>query len=355
MQLRSPKVKMIILPVTMILLPVGVALLLGILGTGSTEVQANPVHPVKAPAGEYVSVAWLKDWLVTDFRGTLHGTPAPPVFDVGRLWRLHASGSDMSLFIPPLPEACAGMNPERNAPVRMLAPSRLPDGRLGYIVGCPEAADSPLDDLYMMALDMQTGRGDQLLSYSVLGQRFGVAGYSWNPQITKGIATDGRGLAEQLYWLTPTGFEPLRLPLMRAITPVWSPTGREIAFWGAPEQGLYGIGRADAEFNLYIMQPDAEALDPVLKGFRYPLSMAWSSDGEWLVFTATSVSEGQKGIWLFAPKTRTLQLVALGGFTSLSWSPDGGEVAAAEFMPDSSDTRLVTVEIARLAQKPPMR
>jgi hypothetical protein len=347
MQRISSKPGWLIIPSLLVLSAVAIGFAVLQFGARSAEMSETHKQVIPSPNGEYVSVAWVSDRLVVDFRGAVGGTPAPPVFNVGRLWQLHDNGENMSMLTAPTPEGCVSTNNEQNTPSSLLAPSRLPDGRLGYIVACPKSSNSPLDDLYMMGLDMHTGREDRLLSYTLPGKRFGVAGYSWNPEMTRGIATDGNGLAEKLYWLTLEELQPIVLPFTRAITPAWSPDGTRIAFWGAPEQGLHGIGKADLEFNLYMMKPNGSDVYPVLTGFKYPLSMSWSPDGRQLVFAALSTSGGE-GIWLFTPDTGLASILVSGSFTSLTWSPVGRQIAALEFIPGNSQARLVKIKLEPL-------
>jgi Tol biopolymer transport system component len=171
--------------------------------------------------------------------------------------------------------------------------------------------------------------------------------------MTRGITSDGNGysLYEQLYWIEPDRWEPLDVGFPQAYGAAWSPDGRQIAFFAAPEQGLEGIDRLDAVYNLYLMQPDGTDVRPFVKGFRYPDRPAWSPDGRWLVFSATFGNLiKQKGLWLIEVATGERRLIVRGDYGWAAWSPDGQRLVAVDSTNyiEKRQTRLVIIEIAPL-------
>ena len=239
------------------------------------------------------------------------------------------------------------------------APTRLPDGRLGYLVRCGRNPKSALQALYMMAYDLQTGEATPVLEYPLPSQHISIAGYSWNPHMTRGITDDHNGFAEEIYLIMPDHWEPLPLKFSRAITAVWSPNGEQIAFWGAAEQHVYWAGKAEATFDLYLMDPnrtDSSEVLVLLRGFRHPYSMSWSPDSRWLVFAASSGRGRQDGLWLVDVAdvadvaNAKLYLLAPGRFVRPIWSPDGQKIASIQLTDDASIKDLVGVEVGAFLQ-----
>lgn len=302
----------------------------------NTAVQ---IVTVPGPSGIYMVPEWLIDGLVVEYQTS----DCRHAF-CSRLYALKPDGSERRELSLPNQAGC-----DRNG---FEAPTPLPDGRLGYILRCGPTGEFR-DVLYMMAYDPNTEQTAPLLSYPLPSRLVGTGGYSWNPEMTRGITSDGNGrtLHEQLYWIEPDRWEPLDVGFPQAYGASWSPDGQQIAFFGAPEQGLEGIDRLDAVYNLYLMQPDGTDVRPLVEGFRYPDSPAWSPDGRWLVFSAMFGNLiKRKGLWLIEVATGDRRLIVAGDYGWAAWSPDGRQLVAV----DSTDyaekrqSRLVIIEIAPL-------
>lgn len=301
--------------------------------------MAVQIVTVPGPPGIYAGPAWVDERLVVGYEAS----DCQHVFCF-RLYDLKPDGSERRALSLPDQAGC-----DRNG---FEAPTHLPDGRLGYILRCGPTGEFR-DVLYMMAYDPNTEQTAPLLSYPLPSPVPGTGGYSWNPEMTRGITSDGNGysLYEQLYWIEPDRWEPLDVGFPQAYGASWSPDGQQIAFFGAPEQGLEGIDRLDAVYNLYLMQPDGTDVRPLVEGFRYPDRPAWSPDGRWLVFSATFGNLiKQKGLWLVEVATGDRRLIVAGHYGWAAWSPDGRRLVAV----DSTDyaekrqSRLVIIEIAPL-------
>jgi len=301
--------------------------------------RAVQITPVPGPPGIYGFPVWLGDGLVMEYETGENRT----LFS-SRIWYVKPNGSDMKML--PLPDypGCNFNN--------FQAPTSLADGRLGYIVRCA-SPNEYFDPLYMMAYDVQTGQVAPLLSYSLPARLVGTGGYSWNPEMTRGITSDGNGrtLYEQLYWIEPDRWEPLDVGFPQAYGASWSPDGQQIAFFGAPEQGLEGIDRLDAVYNLYLMKPDGTDIRPLVRGFRYPDRPVWSPDNRWLVFSARFGNIiPQTGLWLIEVATGARRLIVEGDYGWAAWSPDGQRLVVVDSgdYEEKGHTRLVLIEMAPL-------
>lgn len=324
------------------------SLLAGGCAPGSGQAPPDPevsLMPVPVPPeSKLFSIAWLDDGLVVHV-----GSQHEATVRAWRLWRVRPDGSAGEPFTVPMRPGCQRQSVEHL--------TRLPDGRLGYIVRCFPNAESITYQLYMMAYDPRTGAAEQLLSYPLPSATVGKGGYAWDPAMRRGITNDGVGLREQLYWFTRAGWEPLDMGLSEAYGTSWSPDGRQIAFLGARHQGLAGIARADAVFELFVMQADGTGLRPLVTNIQYGAATAWSPDGRWLVFTGRvrSLLSGTWGLWLVDVSSGRLRLIAPGRFAFPAWSPDGRRLAVAERIgppPNEYDEhRLVMIDVSELVQR----
>lgn len=307
------------------LLLVGTLVLLGVIGLGlmhtvELHTPLTTVTVIPNLSGEYTRVAWMGNWLIA--QQVPMKTKTTPGFE-SWLWKVHPDGSNAEMLSLPDYPGCARQSFE--------APAHLPDGRLGYIVRClpPQAS---IWQLYMMAIDLQTGQATPLRNAPLPSVGVGTGGYSWNPTMTRGITSDGDRLIEQLYWFTADTSQPLQPGFGQAHSPTWSPGGSSIAFVAAPEQGLSGPLRLEALFTLYEMHADGTGIHPLVQTFRHPQGIAWSPDSHWLVFPGDFevFFRHEQGLWLVDAATGTRRLLAQGEFTAPAWSQDGRRIAAIQ-------------------------
>jgi hypothetical protein len=136
-----------------------------------------------------------------------------------------------------------------------------------------------------------------------------------------GMAVETNYLRSWVYRVTVADWYPLDLGSSQVYDVVWSPNDVEIAFLAAPEQGLDGLGLADALFNIYLMEPDGANLRPILKDIYQPRGLIWSRDGRWLLFNG--MIRKANGIWAFNVSNSELVLVSKRQGRLSGWLPDG--------------------------------
>lgn len=285
--------------------------------SGCRQHAAEPLIPVAptpipTPPGTIGLVAWVDQHLFVQLTPPLNGY----VYD-SRIWRMQPDGSDAAPIPLVSPDPC---DPERYA---FEAPTRLPDGRVGYIVRCWVTHQQD-EKLYMMAYDPAMTTVAPLHRGPLPSQHVGTGGYTWNPTLTRGMTSDGtRFVGEQLYWVMPDTTTPVDVPFAAAMMAAWSPDGTPIAFVAAPQQGE-GPSALDAVTNLYTMAPDGTEIRPVVQGFRYASGVVWSPDSRWIALGGTfGRFNPMPGIWLIEVATGNRRLLVRGKYAVLDWSPDG--------------------------------
>ncbi|RME06886.1 MAG: hypothetical protein D6816_07230, partial [Bacteroidetes bacterium] len=137
---------------------------------------------------------------------------------------------------------------------------------------------------------------------------------SWNPEMTRGVLSIG-SLLGTIVWVTPAGMEAMtvtidtdelswslaeNLSVMEdyyhgndrtaevgiARNPAWSPDGRWIAFWASTNAiGRTGISRARGAYGLYLLDPDTLQLQQIIENVQNMTLLVWSPNSQWLSFT----------------------------------------------------------------------
>lgn len=167
--------------------------------------------------------------------------------------------------------------------------------------------------------------------------------------MTRGIQAVSNGLTGTLNWLTRVGPEPVYITLRegnrvwdlskdfeengsreggRISCPSWSSKDDKIAvFVSFDAMGVEGIARLDKQSQLLLLSPETGEAESVLSDIYLPESIEWSPDGRNIAFIG-ALTNGLEGMWLFDVETRSLLLIAKGGyFKDLSWSPDSQKIA----------------------------
>src|SRR3970282_384771 len=268
---------------------------------------------IESPAGLYGAVVWLDDeTLAVQYSPGFLGALST------RIWRLAVDGRYFDEIELPDHLSCGpqGQN-------GFQAPSPMPDGRMGYVVGCRIDPSVIEISRFVMALDSKTGEVEQLLDYPLPTFSVGTGGIVWNPAMNLAIMGNGRSfIEEQLSWFTKAGTEPIDVGLAQAYGPSWSPDGDQVAFIGSKE---VGSPLTYSNLGLYVMNAEGKDVRLILEGFHDASGVAWSPQGRWLAFPAAfgEREEERYGLWLFDMELGQVRPIAEGSFGSVSWSEDG--------------------------------
>lgn len=296
------------------------------------------VRVINAPQGLYGTVIWYQDNFVVEY----YANRSDPWF-TGRLWSLQKDGTDLKELPIPLLDGC-----ERG---KVSDPLLLLNGSLAYINDCL-LPDKHVPQLSMHSYDFASKQTTPLLGYILPFVQSPSGGYSFRPDMTYGITSDGNGvtLEEQMYWLRPDGAEKIDLGFPQAWGGEFRPDGEMIAFLAAPEQGRSGVARLDSVYNLYLMDAEGQNVRPLVKHLRHPAGPAWSPDGQWIAFRSERTGiPFQEGIWLVHVDTGETKLLVRGSFGKPSWSPNGEEIVAVRYSNDPyAETSVLTlIKVAR--------
>ena len=313
-------------------------------GSTGTEIvtRESPSWPtfqvshVPSPTGFYNHPVWIRDRIIVQYEQELESVYT------ARIWQLSPDGATFEMLELPMHTSCGpdGVNGFGDV-------TRLPDGRLSYVVNCAPPDDLIYDKMYVMALDTETGNVDQLLDYPLPTFSVGTGGIQWNRPMDKALMGNGRRyISEQMYLFSQEGFDLLDVGLVQAYGPSWSPDGNEVAFIGSKEQGA---PLKFSDLGLYLMDSAGENVRLLSDGFRISAGVSWSPDGKWLAFSAVFKNgEGEdQGLWLANPATGERTQIAEGSFGIPDWSPDSDRIVVVEFVgpPGDSDHRILMIEL----------
>ena len=318
-------------------------------GSGGTELVTREwpswptfqINHVPSPSGFYNSPVWIRDQIFVQYEQELVSVYT------ARIWQLSPDGATFEMLELPKHTSCGPDGVNGFADLK-----RLPDGRLSYVVNCAPPDDLLDEKLYVMALDTETGKINQLLDYPLPTFSVGTGGIQWNRQMDKALMGNGRRyIEEQMYLFSDEGFDLLDVGLIQAYGPSWSPDGNEVAFIGSKEQGA---PLKFSDLGLYLMDPAGENVRLLSDGFRITPGVSWSPDGKWLAFSAVfKDGDGERqGLWLADPATGERTLIAEGFFGIPDWSLDSERIVVVEFVgaPGDSDhqLRIITLQDAVL-------
>lgn len=185
---------------------------------------------------------------------------------------------------------------------------------------------------------------------------WGRASASWNPELSRGVATAG-SLAETLYWITPEKWEPISAVVSykgriwaldeafdtlihnqsvrwmgNAKMASWSPDGQRILFWAMPTaMGKEGIGRASAPHYLFELDLQGTSTQVVWKtGVTLAGHIVWHPTQSWVLFSGAI--GWRKGLWMFNLDTQEKIFIDKAEDYSQQylWTEDGNSVILAD-------------------------
>jgi hypothetical protein len=308
-------------------------------GCGATPAASAPSRVIQAPIkrldmppGNYFGAAWI------DERNVVAAWKSGGIGGEGQLVSIDpVTSGQKELPFAPDDEECWRAQEDR--------PTRLPDGRLGFIRECqPRQFRNDLSISWhrLWAVDLANDRrelifdlGDpprgNLYSISVRAGMQEAAVYI-GTRLCDGVARGDRtGVSPISIPLTddpngPNLDEPFKLECADTINardPVWSPDGRRLAVVASFDvKGREGLGRLDATWDLIVVTPEVGERKTLLRGLSEPSSVAWSGDGRWITLEDTQETGGGTTWLIDAASGRVMRLESNQRVTGLTWAPD---------------------------------
>lgn len=322
--------------------------------TGLPEDLAMVTHEVPLGKNNLGGLIWMSSEVIVTGRADLDKR-----YENTEPWILRPDGNEFRAMKLPDVEGCRK--------TFYVPQSRLSDGRIGFSRVCRAPFDAHWDTkTQIVAVHPETSEVEVL---SDLEDKLFPLEVSWNPTLTRAIASQGSGICASLSWIIRDGVEDLPLTMGegkkswrldeelhadtctggRAGSPAWSPDGKHIAFFASPDSfGVKSHARVDKPWNLYLMNPETLELKTLVKGVQRAGGTAWSPDSRWIAYT------GHGGIFVVpAAGGNPQRLSSLDGF-SLSWSPQGNEIAfltADDSAPEKTfQTKMLIMDISKLSK-----
>ncbi|HEV8716976.1 MAG TPA: hypothetical protein VGX03_29670 [Candidatus Binatia bacterium] len=252
----------------------------------------------------FFSLAWSPNgkWLVY-VREEMTKGEQPPDNRYASLWRIRADGSD-----------AAQLFDSASAPGALMVAGWSPDSQ--YILFRPDplfSASLLADGISLMAISVSGGKPTKLVESMLAHEGF----LAWSPDGKLLAVTEGFGRETwshkriAVVELTGGTLTYLTDDKTAALSPVWSPDGRRIAYIAAPDIGFLGGGEEAkagvAKRRIWVMNRDGSAQRQLTHDATFrdeqPL---WSADGGHLVFARLDQS-GRASLWLMRDDGSELQ------------------------------------------------
>lgn len=300
------------------------------------------------PLANYSGIGWLSETELVAFTADEDGGVTG--------YYLENDDHFYSLDLPPFVAQldCNEVN-DFNNDINYRHPSLLPDGRLGLINSCESLVDYPgKKRQYLVAYDFQTKETKLLVNEPL--PSYLSNGFTWNPDMTKGLAEINGVLDGTVYWISPDKVAPVDFAISDGersflpakdfpqfsddpkqgivFSPTWSPDGKTIAFFVTLDAiGREGFSRSEGEYKIFFMDPVEQKPYPVVGKIYDPFRLIWSPDSKWLAFIGYYGILKTEGIWVYSVESGKIYPVVSGDFSRISWSPDGSKIAATSCVP----------------------
>ena len=326
--------------------------LLVIAGCGNADPPSVKVVP--APAGDYADVAWLSD-----------GTMVALVDEVG-------DGSDRRVVVR-LRDGIATPIQVDDVPGcgqgGMRGVFALPDGRIGFTIDC-SVVDPPRTPTSVRAVDATGGASEELVRLP----SGAAGGVTFNPDLSRGLYSESSLICAGIGAIEAGDVVPSDITIVagdvaygvsdllidqadtctdyiNAHRPAWSPDGATVAFFGSPGAlGLTGTDRLDAPWHLYLVPANGTAAEPVVTDIAAAYSPAWSPDSASIAFSSDDFDGG--GTWMYQPDDGSLRKLSDVVLRTLSWSPDGTQLAGIRSTAVTEPSEVVLLDISQADRAP---
>lgn len=312
--------------------------LLGLVATGCTfgsgaSLPATRIIP--SPPQDIAAVAWLTgDTIVATF-GSADAGP-------DRLEQVDIRSGSVTQISTKTDTRCSRED--------LLAPVRLPDGRIAFLDRCITSATGP-DATTIVAVDVSSG------SSRVLADLGGVVSdggpFALDPSLTRVVVAVGNQLCNSIAFYRDSALATPDVEIrdgsssfrLNAVSdghqdctsdpivdwPDWSPDGSTVAFVASTAaSGATGPGRLDNSFTIWALDAASWKSHMVLSGMTRPRSLRWSPDGKTLALSADF--GGESGTWLVDVATGAPHLVSRVSLDWLAWSPDSGRLVGSKWV-----------------------
>ena len=320
----------------------------------------SPGIKINYPFANYSELSWLSETELAAFVSDENGGVLGYYLENDDHFYL----LDLPPFIARLD--CNGVN-DINNDINYTHPSLLPDGRLGLINGCVSRGDPPgLKRQYIVAYNFQTEETNLLVKEPL--PNYLSNGFTWNPEMTKGLQQIYGGLEGTVYWMSREGVAPVDFAISDGrrsfspandfphfsgndeqgivFSPAWAPDGKTIAFFVTLDAiGRSGFSRSDGEYKVFFMDPIEQKPYPVVGKIYDPFRLIWSLDSKWLAFIGDYGLIRRHGIWLYSIEAEKIYPIASGDFSRIAWSPDSTKIAATVCEPDHPNSLCDRYEI----------
>ena len=303
----------------------------------SAQLKQIPVH---FPRNEYfLEPAWLSDKTIAFVETTTPNiftnrtnTPQLGFYDVNaQIWTGLQASSDPN---------CRSLN--------FIYLQRLPNKQLGFLETCSTYAGGVSHTV--QEIDTTTGKLQPLIERESIAN---PGKFTFSPDMSEAVqeSTVGPGLSNQIYYVKNNSWIQTVPNFTRAMLPTWSPTDREIAFWGTENypggdpnnfQSFSQIqGLALYPWDLFLATPEGTNQKILISSVNDPYLIKWSPSGNKIGFAGAF--EGVEGVWLVNPSTSTITRI-WPTRSDFDWSPDGRKMVILDQTEDQSGN-IVSQEI----------